>query len=636
MRDAGRIGFAIKGEYNSSEIYEKLDVVYYDFSSYVALKNTTGNLPTNSEYWQMIAKGYEFGFSYSFAESVASLPAVGKIGVFYLVPNQEASMDNRYDEYIYIPDFGYEKIGELQAEVDLSGYVTEDQLSSELLGYMKAADAEGTFVQKSGDTMTGKLNVITPSGGGGFHVKNKDNEEKVWLGIGSGGINHGVHSNKLGRWLIFGNNSKTIIPGEAVIQGNEPIVGNIRMKNYNVPDNGGRQKLLLMWDVTDWYNTQGSEHIENPKGFSGMIICIRNSDYTSRYGTADITICANYDKKLAEANPLFTNYPTQYCPMLVHRESDDTYHLAMKISGSGRTITLVGTFLNYDAMENEWVLFADRESFAEGYELVKGHKVITYPSAIKATQDAEGNVINTTYIKNGNLPIATESSIGGIKPDGTTITVDENGVATAKSGEITEEFLLENYVKKSGGDISKTLSGIFLSNSRILPSAGSTIDVNFGRINKYLSDLKTVAFNGYFSNLLNVPVKYIRSIRFDAWEAAYIAEYAIPSFGSNSFILVNHNGASSTLSNTGADDRQVIWAIFPGWFSGTSTSTTSPPVRIVSLGSRGSTSRGAIASVSSEIYSSHIIKVSVPKGSVGEFYFFAFGPHAERVEINAR
>jgi len=218
MRDAGRIGFAIKGEYNSSEIYEKLDVVYYDFSSYVALKNTTGNLPTNSEYWQMIAKGYEFGFSYSFAESVASLPAVGKIGVFYLVPNQEASMDNRYDEYIYIPDFGYEKIGELQAEVDLSGYVTEDQLSSELLGYMKAADAEGTFVQKSGDTMTGKLNVITPSGGGGFHVKNKDNEEKVWLGIGSGGINHGVHSNKLGRWLIFGNNSKTIIPGEAVIQ----------------------------------------------------------------------------------------------------------------------------------------------------------------------------------------------------------------------------------------------------------------------------------------------------------------------------------------------------------------------------------------------------------------------------------
>lgn len=634
MRDAGRIGFIIKGEYNNSTSYEKLDVVYYNFSSYVAIKETKGTPPSNSEYWQMIAKGYEFGFSYSFAESVDSLPAVGKTGVFYLVPNQETSADNRYDEYIYIPDFGYEKIGELQAEVDLSGYVTEDQLSAELSGYMKAADAERDFVQKTGDTMTGKLNVITPSGGGGFHVKNKDNEEKLWLGIGSGGINHGVHSNKLGHWLIYGDDSKTFIPGEAVIQGNEPLVGRIRMKNYTVPDNAGRQKLLLMWDVTDWYNTQGSEHIENSKGFSGMIICIRGTGYLSRYGTADITIGANYDKKLEAANPLFTNYPTQYCPMLVHRESDDTYHLAMKISGSGRIITLVGTFLNYGEMENEWVLFAAGESFAEGYELIKGHEVITYPSAIKATQDAEGNVINTTYIKNGNLPIATESSIGGIKPDGTTITVDENGVATAKSGEITEEFLSENYVKKSGGDISKTMSGIFSSNSRILPSAGSTIDVNLGRINKYLSDLKTVAFNGYFSNLSSVPVKYIRNMYMDAWEAAWSNEYTIQNFNSAYFILVYHNGAPSTSSNTGADDRQVIWAILPGWFSGTSTSTANLPVRIVSLGSRGSTSRGAIASVSDENHVGYTIKVSAPKGSIGEFYFFAFGPSAERVAIN--
>ena len=44
------------GEYNSQTNYEKLNVVTYQGSSYCALKDTTGNLPTNSEYWQLYAE----------------------------------------------------------------------------------------------------------------------------------------------------------------------------------------------------------------------------------------------------------------------------------------------------------------------------------------------------------------------------------------------------------------------------------------------------------------------------------------------------------------------------------------------------------------------------------------------------
>lgn len=56
--DAGRIGFLIKGEYNSTETYDFLDVVYYENSSYVAKKETVGNIPQeNNEYWQILAKG---------------------------------------------------------------------------------------------------------------------------------------------------------------------------------------------------------------------------------------------------------------------------------------------------------------------------------------------------------------------------------------------------------------------------------------------------------------------------------------------------------------------------------------------------------------------------------------------------
>lgn len=54
--DLGIVGIKNMGEYNSQTNYEKLNVVTYQGSTYCALKNTTGNLPTNTEYWQLYAE----------------------------------------------------------------------------------------------------------------------------------------------------------------------------------------------------------------------------------------------------------------------------------------------------------------------------------------------------------------------------------------------------------------------------------------------------------------------------------------------------------------------------------------------------------------------------------------------------
>lgn len=51
---AGRVAFVPKGEYDNATQYEFLDYVYYNNSSYVAKTTTTGNLPTNTDYWQII------------------------------------------------------------------------------------------------------------------------------------------------------------------------------------------------------------------------------------------------------------------------------------------------------------------------------------------------------------------------------------------------------------------------------------------------------------------------------------------------------------------------------------------------------------------------------------------------------
>lgn len=52
----GRVLIVMKGEYNNIEEYEKLDVVTYEGSSYIAKKDTVGNLPTNTEFWDLLAK----------------------------------------------------------------------------------------------------------------------------------------------------------------------------------------------------------------------------------------------------------------------------------------------------------------------------------------------------------------------------------------------------------------------------------------------------------------------------------------------------------------------------------------------------------------------------------------------------
>ena len=58
MNNAGRIGFLIKGDYDSTATYDFLDVVFYDGASYVANTLTIGNQPERSnEYWQVLAEG---------------------------------------------------------------------------------------------------------------------------------------------------------------------------------------------------------------------------------------------------------------------------------------------------------------------------------------------------------------------------------------------------------------------------------------------------------------------------------------------------------------------------------------------------------------------------------------------------
>lgn len=66
------------------------------------------------------------------ATIVTSLPATGEVGVMYLKLNTSTSVEgNIYDEYIWVNN-KFEKIGSTETTVDLSGYVTQTEMNTQL------------------------------------------------------------------------------------------------------------------------------------------------------------------------------------------------------------------------------------------------------------------------------------------------------------------------------------------------------------------------------------------------------------------------------------------------------------------------------------------------------------------------
>ena len=56
--DIGKLSFSHKGNYDASTAYVLNDVVYYNGSAYVAKQSTTGNLPTDTNNWNLfVLKG---------------------------------------------------------------------------------------------------------------------------------------------------------------------------------------------------------------------------------------------------------------------------------------------------------------------------------------------------------------------------------------------------------------------------------------------------------------------------------------------------------------------------------------------------------------------------------------------------
>ena len=72
------------------------------------------------------------------------------------------------------------------------------------------------YIPMSGSTgVTGNIKITKASGDTGFYAKRSDTDVEVWMGVGAGGTNHGIYSNKLGKWMMYGDATNVYLNGNA-------------------------------------------------------------------------------------------------------------------------------------------------------------------------------------------------------------------------------------------------------------------------------------------------------------------------------------------------------------------------------------------------------------------------------------
>lgn len=155
-----------------------------------------------------------------------------------------------------------------------------------------------TAVYKAGDVMSGNLTISRASGDTdtAFYAKRSDTGVQVWMGVGTGGVNHGIYSSKLNKWMMYGDASNVYLNGRATqatadASGNTITSTYTRLdggNNYLVPttsgDNQAGYRLLLQQTMKAWKNARMVLAISSRHQGNGILcVSFSSSDKISNY-----------------------------------------------------------------------------------------------------------------------------------------------------------------------------------------------------------------------------------------------------------------------------------------------------------------------------------------------------------------
>lgn len=204
-----------KGDYDPTVEYKKLDIVLYQNSSYVALQTTQGNLPTDTDYWQVLVSGelssedIVDNLESNYSDKVLSAKQgkvlnEGKLQIFNTVANMKA--DTSLKAGMTVKTLGYHSINDKgSASYKVREITNEDVVD------------EATIIALYDNSLVAELilsNEMTPEVFGAYGNGTTDDSSYIQLAI-----------NNCGK-VIFDNNKTYNIKNEIIVTNDTELDGN--------------------------------------------------------------------------------------------------------------------------------------------------------------------------------------------------------------------------------------------------------------------------------------------------------------------------------------------------------------------------------------------------------------------------
>ena len=439
---------------------------------------------------------------------VDTLPETGEEGILYLVPEQSSAGTNNFKEYIWLSDENkYEELG--YTDIDLSDYYTKEEIDSSLsqkqdkistVSPLKISSAvvtnqtnctyiDGAITSLGTASTTGKASIAQKRSGGSV----------TGYSVSCSGINSttdGVHVN-----YPF-----TIPVGEEY--GDRlPIAYDLGYYNAD-----GYFVSLFLFGKTTWYYNGSRYYAYTSIVQDDSIVIDGSSHTTSNVRTAAISS--------EDAYRSATHYSVRASEMAV----GGTFYVRFYNSAGSVLLTLDDVTLTSEliAQLNKInVATYNVSSNTEGNTSTL-RPVLSNTGEIKFNGDSGSSIVSNTLqldISTGlsivddklTLSPATTSTLGGVQPDGTTITTTADGIISSVAdpgGTLqTQITALQTTIAEKQNTIQEEHSGMYWYNNKMwlnLANTDSYLDV-------YIADTTATATTGFNQSTININMTNLKN-----------------------------------------------------------------------------------------------------------------------------
>ena len=191
--------------------------------------------------------------------------------------------------------------------------------------------------------------------------------------------------------LKTGLTSGTVKVAKATVADSASSLGKVSTYQTEIPDNGGRRKYLLMYDITDWISAKSNA---STRAFDGYFFSRRSGGYVGTNYTGNLSIVASYNGVNSDGSPIKSDNgislrlrttSSTYVPRILHQKSNDKYYLSLMTGGSGRDLilfgifqgTFIGTWINNEgANSSNGTLPSDYEEYSDGFYSIPYEKAV--------------------------------------------------------------------------------------------------------------------------------------------------------------------------------------------------------------------------------------------------------------------